>query len=211
MRDKGSTRIAGKLTINDWNALCKVLEGTPTKADWQNAYQLFFFQRLETRYLEPIRVLRRTFARSNTGEGFSIVSLQCCLIEFIESTAQGKNYKHGTTFDAATEYNSSEKIFVDFLRNRAPFNNEFGRGLAQKFYSGVRCGLVHEARTKSPWTISSQRKGLNGKIVDAHAKVLYRNNFQDALEQYISQYGKDLPDDAALKKGLIAKFKYLCR
>lgn len=199
--DNGKTRIAGTLTIDDWNNFCKTLEGTPSKQDWIEAYELYFYQRLNARYLEPIRVLRKAFRNSNTGEGFSIVTIQCCLIEFLESTAQGKNYKYGDSCDALTEYYSSENIFKDFLSNREPFCNEFSRTLAGKFYAGVRCGLVHEASTKGSWTISSRRKGLNGKIVDAADKILYRNNFQDALEKYIVDYGDPYPVILACKRG----------
>ena len=51
------------------------------------------------------------------------------------------------------EYSSSSDIFISFLTNRMPFKDEFNKDQARDFYISVRCGLLHEARTKNGWTI----------------------------------------------------------
>lgn len=75
--------------------------------------------------------------------------IQCSLIEFLESTVQGLKYRYER--DPAKlephEYSSSSKIFASFLTTRNPFAAEFNSQLAVDFYSSVRCGLLHEART----------------------------------------------------------------
>ena len=71
--------IAGWKTGKDWKAFRKllVIGGDTTK--WDEAFEQYFFTRLTLRYLNPIRLLeaQRTFH----GEGFSILAIQCTLIE----------------------------------------------------------------------------------------------------------------------------------
>src|SRR2546428_1706547 len=58
---------------------------------WQKAFDDFFLCRLESRYFRPIEILKKQdrFA----GEGFSVMTLLCSLVEFLESTWQGKNFR----------------------------------------------------------------------------------------------------------------------
>lgn len=160
------------------------------------------------RYFNPIKLLQDhgTFQ----GEGFSILAIQCTLVEFLESTVQGIKYRHlrrGETH-ASHEYSSSRDVFVNFLVKRAPFSKEFDEPLALDFYAGVRCGLLHEARTKGGWRVWA--RGPNGAVIDRDRRLVYRDNFQDALEAFIASYATALVSDTALQEAFVRKFDDLC-
>src|ERR1700678_3460658 len=173
----GDIHIAGDLTTDDWKAFKTSLTPGGEKTQWEKAFDDYFHTRLRLRYLDPIKVLQDN--GTYLGEGFSIAAIQCSIVEYLESHPQGKSYRYrprGAPPVGPYEYSSSSDIFVSFLLNRTPFNNDFTEGIARDFYEGVRCGLLHEARTKNGWTIWAK---TSGRItIDGSQKIIYRNNFQ---------------------------------
>jgi len=73
----------------------------------------------------------------------------------------------------------------------------------------VRCGLLHEARTKGDWTIEASEP--TGKLVSVTDKIYYRDNFQDGLLQLIEWYKRVLLTDVEIQKAFIRKFDGLCQ
>jgi hypothetical protein len=204
----GSGLIAGWKTVDDWRALRSALVIGGASGPWKQAFSDFFQTRLQLRYFNPIKLLQDhgTFQ----GEGFSILAIQCTLMEFLESTVQGLKYRHlkrGETFQRY-EYSSSRDIFISFLVNREPFAKEFDASLAMDFYSGVRCGLLHEARTRSGWKVWA--KGPEKATINRERRIIYRDNFQLALETFIASYGHALLSDGTLQEAFIRKFDDLC-
>lgn len=188
---------------SDWKKVRDKL--TVADADiWNKAFDDYFMSRLHHRYFRPIQILQAESAMK--GEGFSIVAIQCTLIEFLESTVQGVNYQYKKP--SAFEYKNSGKLFVSFLSRRSPFDKEFDEGLAGDFYANVRCPLLHEARTKGGWTIWAGVAG--GKLVDANKKRVFRNAFQRALLAFVDGYRKDLVADPELQKAFMRKFEVIC-
>jgi len=100
-------------------------------------------------------------------------------------------------------------MFESFLVNREPFQAEFDATTAHDFYEGVRCGLLHEARTKNGWVIWAEH---GSKIIDATGdpKILYRNDFQRALLDFIAAYKTKLASDLLTQAAFIRKFDSLC-
>lgn len=92
MSAPGETYIAGSKTTDDWRRFSSSLVPGGDRAVWQIAFDEYFHARLSLRYLDPIRILQEngTFQ----GEGFSIVAIQCTLIEFLESTIRGLSYRY---------------------------------------------------------------------------------------------------------------------
>ncbi len=225
------TKIADQNTVADWKLLRDKLEKhklseSPTTAEkaqnspyWKRAYWDFFYRRLNTRYLEPICLL--TTLGESKGEGFSIVSIQCSLIEFLQSTYDGMNFNKGTGSykenlgKGKNEYGfGSSDVFTKFLETQAPFNNVFGvKGSVCKddFYSNVRCALLHEAGTREGWKII--RNSTKNQIVEIEGKEkkLYRNQFQAALLEYIGNYLCELIENRDRQDAFIEKFDGLCR
>ncbi len=199
--------IAGWNTPADWYVIRARLEFGKQQG-WTEAYTDFFRTRLELRYLRPIKVLQDNDI--SQGEGFSILAIQCSLIEFLESTTQGTSYRYVRRGEkiSAYEYSSSQAIFIAFLRDRAPFCKAFDEATALDFYINVRCGLLHEARTKNGWRIWAENQ--RDVIADTSKRIVYRNNFQNALISYIDAYGKILPFNQALQEAFVRKFDSLC-
>jgi len=182
-----------------------VIGGTPEK--WEQAYSEYLIPRLNLRYLNQVKLLQEhgTFR----GEGFSIMTILCSLIEFLESTYQGKIYRYlqrGQKL-GQNEYSSSKSMFISFLENREPFCQEFTNGLSVEFYTCIRCGLMHEATTKNGWRIWA--KSPNGKIINVVKKIVYRDNFEKAINEYIKIYGQELKDTEALHAAFVLKFDNL--
>jgi hypothetical protein len=200
--------IAGFWTCDDWRRLKLRLTVSGPGSAWDEAFREFLLQRLELRYLNPIRLLQDhgTFQ----GEGFSIMAIQCSLIEFLESTMTGVNYRHLASGGrlGPYEYSSSSRLFVNFLTLREPFSQCFDEPLARSFYSGVRCGLLHEATTKDGWRIWANDE--MGRIIEPERKIVYRDHFQAALLQLIDNYGKAISSDQALQQAFIRRFDGVC-
>jgi hypothetical protein len=58
--------------------------------------------------------------------------------------------------------NALAPLIISFLMTRTPFKEDFKtENMARDFYEGVRCGLLHEARTKNGWTIWAKDSGTH--------------------------------------------------
>jgi len=207
-----STLIAGRKTVADWNAIKASLTDFNNTSLWTAVYNDFFITRLSDRYLSPIKSIKQD--GDYTGEGFSIMTIICSLIEFLETTYQGKNYKYRRNGDPPLgryEYSKSTQIFIDFLSNRTPFNTQFNLQNADDFYKNIRCGLLHEARTNGNWTIWGNSG--NGTLIKKTSSetIIYRDAFFDALLQFINvHYKSDLISSRDRKEAFIRKFDNLC-
>jgi hypothetical protein len=201
--------IAGRKTIADWIDDRKKLMIGGDPILWKYVFNEYFEARLKLRYLEPIQVIQEygTFK----GEGFSIVAIQCTLIEFLQSTVQGISYKYiGRGGELGPyEYSSSSDIFKTFLTTQAPFSAEFTSDLAKDFYVNVRCGLLHEARTKGGWRIHAVDPTGQNHVVEGKQKIIYRDNFQKSLLQFVTNYGTRLQTDITYQEAFIRKYDSL--
>lgn len=208
MRHLAAESIFGRKTAADWFTARQALVVGQANG-WQDAFVDFFRERLTHRYLEPIAALQ-AFGESR-GEGFSIVAIQCSLVEFLESAVQGVNYRYVPRGQplGLHEYSASRDIFVSFLSNRAPFSATFNVASAEDFYASVRCGLLHEARTKNGWRIWA--KDASDAVADTTRKILFRDNFQASLLAYLNAYELQLQHDEALQRAFIRKLDHLCQ
>jgi hypothetical protein len=208
------TRIAGGKTAHDW---CEFrdkfnLHTNRSPEIWDRAFDEYFEPRLNARYLDPIAAIKDI--GKSMGEGFSMLAILCTLIEFLEATFQGKKYRHlkrGETQEnlGEDEYSRSEDMFISFLANRNNFSTQFNKpGLAKDFYESIRCGLLHEARTKNGWRIRDW--SANGSMIDISNKIVYRDNFHAAITEYIKWYRKELRADQLRQEAFVRKFDHLC-
>jgi hypothetical protein len=200
--------IAGWKTPSDWYEFrTRLLKGSNQEL-WKKAFDEYFKARLNFRYFNPIKILQDngTFE----GEGFSIMAILCTLVEFLESTIRGIKYKYAKHKKdlAKYEYNVSSEIFINFLSKRAPFSSYFDEEVSFEFYKNVRCGLLHEAHTKGGWTIWA--KSPDGAIINKDKKIVYRDDFKSAFDEYVEGYGKKLLTDTELQGAFIRKFDFIC-
>lgn len=203
------TQIAGSLKASDWQKFRPTLIPGGDPLPWQNAFSDYFEQRLALRYLNPIALLQTH--DTLRGEGFSIVAIQCTLIEFLASASKGTTYRYVRRNDPPLgryEYSDSRKLFTEFLATNEPFRRHFDMPTAQEFYVNVRCGLLHEAQTKNGWTIWA--RSWDSRPVRAATKRVYRDNLQSELIGFLKQYGKRLQVERSLQEAFIRKFDGLC-
>lgn len=196
---------------------------------WEDAIRLFE-KRVSRKFFDPIQLIidRRTLK----GEGFTIVMVQCALIEMFAAFREGKIFNHFcTSASPKYEYKDSKNWFVRFLRTDPIFENIFWKRnpkgntiidqpySAAKFYECVRCGLMHECRTKENWIISATPKEKSSKIEQSFLApkgteiVIYRTVFHYRLLTYLSNYIQDLQQETqegrTLRKHLARKLDNL--
>lgn len=215
-----NVRIAGKATVKDWinirtRLFCSIEDSDKSNKLWEDAFNIFKI-RVKTRYIEPIDYLSKL--AKNEGEGFTIVAIQCMLIEFFQAFWEGKIYKNNLgdeIYCQPNEYETSAKLFKNFLITHPMFKSNFNKKQIDSFYTNIRCGLIHEARTKglSKIKVDSNKLDLIEKI-NGNEKdfILYRNNFQKALEDYLDYYEKELKkiENKELRINFIRKMDDLC-
>src|SRR5882672_2343334 len=147
--------------IETWNALRPLLNNSYNYNDnenWAKAIKLFQ-TRLNRKFFTPLQSI--IDKKLLEGECFTIVTVQCAIIESLASFRTGQIFAHKRVKGQANYiYNDSRKIFVEFLHTSLIFKDNFYQiddaGTKTKdnpfnaddFYTKVRCGLMHEARTK---------------------------------------------------------------
>lgn len=205
MTQADDVEIAGRVRASDWWRARETLTVGGDPDTWSAVFERFFQKRMQTRYLAPIRAIQDL--HTGDGEGFSMVALQCTLIEFLAAVRIGKTHRAVPKETLGEhEYNDSKKLFVSFLRTQTPFCDAFATNRqALDFYVSVRCGLLHEARTKGRWRIHQS----GDRSIDAAKGIVYRDTLQNDLEAYIASYGLSLRDDRDLQKGFLRKFDVL--
>ena len=230
--------IAGLRTNEDWKTDSADLEIGKDADKWKTIFEDYFMERLYTRYLDPIRKIQEI--GSKIGEGFSIVAIQCSLIEFLQTTIEGTNFnieaREGNTDNEYGLKKSTEK-FTTFLITQEPFKSFFPTDgtLALNFYRKVRCPVLHEARTSDGWLIRADsdesascfrwikqedsdrfsikihRTPCLIKEIPPVKKILYRNDFTAALWQFIEAYGEKLQTDEGYQEAFKRKFDALAK
>lgn len=112
------------LDRNQWNLLRNKLKNDYDYNDnWRMVIEMFR-QRIENYYLNPIKTIKRP--GSLKGEGFTILTIQCALIEMFAAFKNGKIYNHrkqaaGPSF----EYRQADDCFINFLQTEPIFENHF--------------------------------------------------------------------------------------
>ena len=206
VNDDSRGYISGYLQAKDWNLRKIELSAGGNEALWAKTFDEFLMTRLSLRYLTPIKILQDngTFQ----GEGFTIVSVQCALIEFLAALKVGKSHKLLKKGEKVGEheYTSSNALFCDFLFEEEPFKKCFPDIFeAREFYKNVRCALLHEARTKNGWKIWAS----GSLAVDVKEKIVRRDALQVAITSYLEAYGLILTKDHDIQAAFIRKFDNL--
>ncbi|MBB4443496.1 MULTISPECIES: hypothetical protein [Rhizobium] len=193
-------------SLADWPAHRAFILANSSAHTWKEIFDNCLMTRLNSRYLDPIRWIQERELRQ--GEGFTILTIQCALIEFLAALRLGfrferGNYKHGDDF----RYWDSKCLFVDFLRHVAPFADHFTARQALKFYVDVRCGLIHEAQTKGQWVVKSACG--SDRMIDFTTFTVNRDIFSDKIAEYLDHYQQELSGSAPLQVAFIRKFDHL--
>lgn len=191
---------------DQWNLLRTRLRNQyDYNGTWQDVIAMFR-QRIENYYLKPIKKIKDPGTLK--GEGFTILTIQCALIEMFAAFKNGQIHNHGKRPGGPSfEYRRADDCFIKFLQNEPIFENHFymlnGRRKvinqpfsAKDFYGSVRCGLMHEARTKGRWVINA-KKAYQGSqrifITETGGLIcIDRNILNGLLTEYLENYITEL-------------------
>jgi hypothetical protein len=176
--------------------------------NWEQAWNIFE-RRIHQRFISPLNHVLAYDSDQKKGEGFLVMIIVCILMEHLGSLYQGKIYTTKEENLLPFEYNSSKSIFVDFLTTQPPFKDYFDSRSAKKFYEKVRCGLLHEARTKANWKIHD-KKGKALLISSGGDLYIYRTTFFDELKEWVYHYKTSLKDEVILRNNFIRKIDDIC-
>lgn len=162
--------IAKGITADDYNKLNLTSHKNP---DWQTAFQ-YLDNRLTERYVDPVELLinsEKEISASQKRFGFTIMAIDCLLIETIQSFYEGVTNSHG----------QSQQLFKNFLTQREHFKEFFKTQVeAGDFYINFRCGILHQAQTFGDtkiWTVG-QLIMRQGKYV-----IVNRDLFHEAVKK----------------------------
>lgn len=210
-----------------WEKLrCHLKDNLDNDKFWDKAIGIIK-QRVNERYFDPIKALLSI--RNKKGEGFSIVTIQCALIEFLSACRYGMIYKYdyNQKTDPNYYYKASSDIFSKLLDNAEIFEDYFHNKkktqaifLSKDFYTNVRCALLHEAYTRNGWTInttSELKDDLTNTIIFKKyqgKKKIFRTALHSALENYFNSYILELSESSikgqTLRKYLARKLDQIC-
>jgi hypothetical protein len=151
----------------------------------------FILQRFMERYIRPLR------GDSNRKHGFCTMAISCLMIEALESFWQGW----------ADTGQRSREAFRSFFRRCADQGLELGvfTNLADDFYIGVRCGILHQAETTNGWRIRRKEP-----LYDPKTKTINATKFHNELEKALKIYCDTLKRsewDAQVWQNLRTKMK----
>lgn len=165
----------------DWKRISADREG-----NWQEAVDLFE-DRICGRFLDAVEVLEKNDLVRFTA-GFSIMALDCLLIETLQQFKEGKQRTDNTP-------GAVKEAFCKFLLN-SKLAPHCKNGKAAAFYDAIRNGLLHQAEIKGDsrivigsgwsgdfpavkWTKSKKGLIINRRLF--HAVLM--EEFQSYLEQ----------------------------
>ena len=154
-----------------------------------------FEDRIKGRFLEQINLLKNDCYKN----GFSIMALECLLVETFAQFYMGLEDTIGV----------SQEKYVDFLMNRLTCFRT--KTIANKFYSYIRCGILHQAQTKprSGLTIKNQKtiSYQNGFL------LVSVDGFVSEMDNYFISYCESLKDcnQKELRENFIKKMDFICK
>lgn len=215
-----------KSELSQWLIIREKLKASYDLDDnWRDSVSLFK-SRVLSKFFDPIEVIIKR--KKLEGEGFALVTVQCALIESLAAFRQGKVFNHRRNETSPSyEYKNSYKLYVDFLNSASIFRDNFfiidnmgekqngSPFKAEDFYDSVRCGLIHEGKTKANWTIKATKKNAKTEkvFIDSSGEKinLYRTILHYRLKEYLDTYCSELltADNQKLRKFFVRKLDHL--
>ncbi|NHM07608.1 hypothetical protein G4D82_10275 [Flavobacterium sp. CYK-4] len=196
------------LDKKSWNVLREEVRNNYDHSEvWEKIIALFK-KRINDYYFVPIARVKDS--NSLNGEGFTILTIQCALIEMLAAFKYGKIHNHRKRGALPSfEYTRADECFIPFLHTEKIFENHFFRHEAgekitdepfnaNEFYNNVRCGLMHEARTKGEWVINARKTYLQDEKIFIKRNIekgvvsIDRTILNKLLSEYFESYLTEL-------------------
>jgi hypothetical protein len=195
-----------------WEKLSRTLDATDEHA-WGEAIGVFE-RRMRERFLSSIEALSAADTKpdlsssdsANTPHcipGFAIMALCCLFIETLQGFREAPpsmanpapvgpcTFPPGPCIKPPPGTNQQ---FIKFLR-RPAFGGAFKGEVAKRFASGIRNGILHEAKTRK-WVIWREEPGGEITAQEEDGYALNRNLFYEAVKKEFESYLRELRDPA---------------
>jgi hypothetical protein len=191
--DYKNLSISPKYHVNDWKTAKDI-------NDW-NLMTDIFIDRIDGRYLKPIRLISKDSAIGEYS-GFTILAIDCLFIETLNQFYNGHDETQG----------KHNKAFWNFFKQSDFFKSHFSRQKAFIFYSHFRCGILHQAQTKAMSVVRIDQNQMVQNVTSdiSDGLIIDRLLFHEALENELSSYvnklkngNKKLCDNFKIKMDLI--------
>ena len=198
--------ISPKYTAADWKALDLSTESSP---DWSKAVDIYL-DRIRGRFLAPIQaIINHTDSEIHEFCGFTVISIDCLLIETMNQFHKGK--------DRTTERHHWE-AFRDFFLGSEYFQSEFDTDKkVEVFYDHFRNGILHQAQTKKLSIIrtcmANMVQVVNPRNIN-QGLIIDRTRFHDALVSDINEYAEKIrhpssQNDIYLRNNFVIKMNLI--
>lgn len=186
-------KISPKYTDQDW------IKARDSE-DWTQMVEIFH-DRLEGRFLKPIKLIIEDSSGIGEFSGFSILALDCLVIETLQQFYDG--------LPKTPDHKGKEK-FKAFLISSQYFKECFNEETAYLFYKHFRCGLLHQGQTMKKSKIKIGQKTMVSKIEDG--LIIDRNLFHIALTKEVDDFKKIINDskDKNLRINFVKKMNFIC-
>lgn len=191
---KDTIMISPKYTLADYQNL-NVTTNSDTKT-WNKAIDIFV-DRIYGRFFAPIETLLNDFGAPEEN-GFAIMALSCFLTETMLQFAEGKK-------------RTLSRDYIRFLTTAFP--REFGDPVvAELFYTGIRCGILHGAQTNECARLSADENYVVSLTED---EILYVSvsGYYNILRNYFENYVEKLREraDSTLAENFVKKMTLICQ
>lgn len=155
--------------------------------------------RFENRFLNPIEsLIKHNDKDIRVNVGFVTMSIDCLLIETLNQFYLGlkkTNDKYKTS-NADVNYKYNWQAFRDFFSHSTYFKDFKGDNiLVETFFAEVRCGLLHQAESKTNSLINLKNKQIVLPVIPgdfSQGIIINRNLFHEALRNEFDKYIADL-------------------
>ncbi|MBP7556664.1 MAG: hypothetical protein KA821_10390 [Chitinophagaceae bacterium] len=153
----------------------------------------FIYERLYGRYLKPFDYPAKDYILGYKN-GFSLMASCCLLIEtyvsFKEKGFRNTSGQSGKTFGCFfTTESRFQALATGGRKLDGTIASKKDGGLPNDFYENVRCGILHNAETKSGWTIT---RNQSAAYFDPATKKINATKFANRLKFVLSDYKNKL-------------------
>ncbi len=161
------TKLSNSVTVARYLEFGKVCD--------QKQIAAFIHERFEERYITPLRNIPL-----DARNGFCTMAISCLLIETLESFWQGWPDTGPNNREA-----KCGRVFSSFFSRCKEADSELGQfsDCWQDFYTGVRCGILHQAETTNGWRIRR-----DGALYDSATKTINATKFHAELAGCLDHY-----------------------
>ena len=192
--------------------------------DWTKAIEIIQ-ERFEARFLKQVEVLiAHPEKEIRVNSGFVVMSIDCLLVETLNQFYLGlkKTTDKYERSNNNANYQWNWQAFRDFFHHSSYFPDFKGNDeIVKTFFNEIRCGLLHQAESKTNSLINIQNRQMVIPVVDGdYSKgiIINRNLFHEALRKEFDRYISDLgnPDSTNifgefLRDNCNKKMVELCR